>query len=161
MSDAAAHIRAVLDANRYMTLATADGGGRPWASPVFYATADHARFYWISAPDATHSRNLAVRPDVSIVVFDTTVEPGTGGGVYMSATAEEVPDDDLEEGLSVYPGPTARGGRPVVVEDVTPPSPYRLYCARVSEHSVLCPREPGRPCGEHGLLHDHRTVVRL
>jgi Pyridoxamine 5'-phosphate oxidase len=30
----AAVAREIIDANRYMTLATADGDGRPWAAPV-------------------------------------------------------------------------------------------------------------------------------
>jgi hypothetical protein len=29
--------RAILDANRYMTLGTADAAGHPWVSPVFFA----------------------------------------------------------------------------------------------------------------------------
>ena len=29
--------RAIIDANRYMVLGTADEGGRPWVSPVYYA----------------------------------------------------------------------------------------------------------------------------
>jgi nitroimidazol reductase NimA-like FMN-containing flavoprotein (pyridoxamine 5'-phosphate oxidase superfamily) len=28
----------IIDANRYLTLATADGDGRPWAAPVWYAS---------------------------------------------------------------------------------------------------------------------------
>jgi predicted pyridoxine 5'-phosphate oxidase superfamily flavin-nucleotide-binding protein len=30
--DLAAHARAIIDANRYLTLGTADGDGRPWTS---------------------------------------------------------------------------------------------------------------------------------
>jgi hypothetical protein len=29
--------RAVIDASLYMVLATADGTGRPWSSPVYFA----------------------------------------------------------------------------------------------------------------------------
>jgi nitroimidazol reductase NimA-like FMN-containing flavoprotein (pyridoxamine 5'-phosphate oxidase superfamily) len=32
--------REILAANRFMTLATADAGGTPWASPVWFATED-------------------------------------------------------------------------------------------------------------------------
>ncbi len=59
--DLAAIARTIIDANQYMTLATADVQGQPWASPVFYATADYTDFYWISAPETTHSENLAQR----------------------------------------------------------------------------------------------------
>lgn len=35
--DFAAEGRAIIDANLYMTLGTADRAGRPWVSPVYYA----------------------------------------------------------------------------------------------------------------------------
>jgi hypothetical protein len=44
--------------------------------------------YWVSYPGARHSQNIAVRPQIAMVVFDRTVPAGTGQGVYMSATAE-------------------------------------------------------------------------
>jgi pyridoxamine 5'-phosphate oxidase-like protein len=34
------------------------------------------------------------------------------------------------------------------------------YRARVSQHSVLCPRSAG-PCADHGRAFDHRTPVTL
>jgi GNAT superfamily N-acetyltransferase len=37
--------RGLIDANAYMTLATADADGRPWASPVWFAHHDYTRFY--------------------------------------------------------------------------------------------------------------------
>ena len=76
--DPATVARGIIDANRYMTLATADGDGRPWASPVWYAHQGYTDLYWVSRPEARHSRNLAVRPEVSIVIFDSTVPEGTG-----------------------------------------------------------------------------------
>ena len=36
--DNAATVRAIIDANRYMTLSTADASGLPWVSPVWFAT---------------------------------------------------------------------------------------------------------------------------
>jgi hypothetical protein len=154
-------VRAIVGANLYMVLGTADAGGRPWTSPVFYATRDALDFYWISAPEATHSRNLAARPQVSIVVFDSTAPAGSGQAVYMAATAGQVAEGDLAAGLEVYPGPAARGGRPMRSEQLLAPAAYRLYRASVTEHSILCPREAGEPCAEHGRSFDHRTVVTL
>jgi nitroimidazol reductase NimA-like FMN-containing flavoprotein (pyridoxamine 5'-phosphate oxidase superfamily) len=152
--------RAIVDANRYMTLATADSDGRPWACPVFYAAADYSEFYWISALGATHSRNLAQRPQISIVIFDSGVPEGTGQAVYMSATAEQVPADELVRGLAVYPGPAEPGWPPLTLAQLQAPAPHRLYRATVFEHSILCPRGQG-PCAPHGLAFDHRVPVRL
>ena len=37
--DLAAHARAIIDANLYLTLGTTDADGRPWTSPVYFAPA--------------------------------------------------------------------------------------------------------------------------
>ena len=99
--DLTALARAILDDNVYMTLGTADADGRPWVSPVYYAHERYADLYWFSSPASAHSRNLAVRPELAIVVFDSTVPPGTGQAVYMSAVAEQVAEDEIERGLDV------------------------------------------------------------
>jgi Pyridoxamine 5'-phosphate oxidase len=156
-----AHARELIDANLYMTLGTVDTNGNPWVTPVFYATADYASFYWVSQTDAVHSRNLASRPQSSIVIFDSTVPAETGRAVYMTATAGELADSDLDLGLQIYPGPAVRGGSAVTRAEVRPPEPNRLYRAAVSACSVLCPREPGRPCLLHGIAVDHRTGISL
>ena len=155
--DLGAVARAIIDTNLYMTLGTADADGRPWVSPVFFAPAGYHELYWISSPEVTHSRNLAVRPRVSIVIFDSRAPAGEGQAVYMSAVAEGLSGADLDRGLGAYPGPE-RGGRVMTAEQLMPPAPYRLYRARVSEHSILCPREAG-PCELHGRAYDHRTPV--
>jgi hypothetical protein len=156
-------VRNVIDANVYMVLGTADRVGRPWVSPVFYAADAYHDFYWISSPQVIHSRNLAVRPEVGIVVFDSRSPVGAGGAraVYMAGTATEVPVDDLDRTLAIYPGPAERGGRHLAPTDLGQSAAYRLYCATATEHSVVCPRPPGTPCAEHGLDYDHRTQVRL
>jgi hypothetical protein len=158
--DLGAVARAIIDDNLYMTLATVDHAGAPWASPVFYAAGRYTEFYWISAPEAMHSQNLAQRPDVSIVIFDSRVPAGTGQAVYMSATAEQLTGVDIERGLEIYPGDPERGGRPVAPEQVRAPAASRLYRATVSLHSILCPSD-ARPCPLHGTVADHRTQVSL
>jgi hypothetical protein len=133
--------RAILDANLYMTLGTADAAGRPWASPVFFAADRYRDFYWISSPEATHSRNLAVRPELSIVVFDSQTPVGTGQAVYMAATAAGLAGADLDRGLEVYPGQRGlgAGARSMTAEELLAPAPYRLYRATVTHHWVLDP----------------------
>ena len=70
--DIEADAHAIIDANAYMTLGTADAGGLPWVTPVWFAPEGDRRFYWVSDPDARHSRNLADRPQLSIAIFDST-----------------------------------------------------------------------------------------
>jgi pyridoxine/pyridoxamine 5'-phosphate oxidase len=154
----AAHARAILDANLYLTLGTVDAAGRPWTAPVYFAAAGDREFLWVSATDARHSRHLAERPQVSMVVFDSTVAPYHGRAVYAVGEAGELSGRDLDRALPAYP---RRGGRAssVTRDDVTAPAPYRLYRATVSDLWVLCPREPRQPCPLHGLGTDHRTRV--
>jgi nitroimidazol reductase NimA-like FMN-containing flavoprotein (pyridoxamine 5'-phosphate oxidase superfamily) len=75
--DLAAFARAIIESNLYMTLGTADDAGRPWVSPVYYAPAGYGEFFWVSSPEAKHSLNLAGRPEVSIVIFDSGASIGT------------------------------------------------------------------------------------
>ena len=143
--------RAIIDGNRYMVLGTADEGGRPWVSPVYYAPSGYSELYWVSSPEAHHSRNLAARPDLSIVVFDSQAPVGEGQGVYMSAVAEQLTGADLERGIEIFSRVSvSHGAKEWRVEDVQLPAALRLYRAHVSEHWVLDPQR--RP--------DQRTRVR-
>lgn len=118
-----------------MTLATADASGLPWASPVWYAAASYRDLLWVSSPEARHSRNIAQRPQLAIVIFDSH-EPGDWKSVYMSAVAEEVAD--VEEGIEIYSRRSVAQGLPAWARtDVVPPARHRLYRATVGEHFVL------------------------
>lgn len=156
----AAHAQDLLEVNRYLTLSTVDAQGLPWTTPVYFASAGLRQYYWISVTDARHSLNLTERPKVSLVVFDSTVEPYHGRALYAVATARQVADSDLDAALDVYPGPD-RGAAPTSRADVTGSSPYRLYQATASDLWVLCPREPRQPCRLHGLAKDHRARIDI
>jgi nitroimidazol reductase NimA-like FMN-containing flavoprotein (pyridoxamine 5'-phosphate oxidase superfamily) len=138
MDERSARARRILEGNRFMTLATADRDGRPWASPVWFATADNRDFFWVSSPDARHSRNIAERPEVGIVVFDSTQTPGDGLAVYLSARAELVPEGDLDHAVSVFSEVSAQQGLAAWPrERVVPPARHRIYRASATEHFVL------------------------
>ena len=42
---AAQTVRDIIEASRYLVLATADAAGRPWSSPVYFAHIDLAEFF--------------------------------------------------------------------------------------------------------------------
>jgi nitroimidazol reductase NimA-like FMN-containing flavoprotein (pyridoxamine 5'-phosphate oxidase superfamily) len=141
----------IIDANLYMVLATADEDGNPWVSPVYYAPSGYRDFFWVSRPEARHSRNLSARAGrrIAIVIFDSSVPISTGEAVYMSAVARELSEDETAEGLDVFSGRSlAHGGRAWTTADVRPPAHLRLYRASASEHYVLDE-------------HDHRLPVTL
>ncbi len=137
-NDPTATAKAIIDANLYMVLGTADEGGHPWVSPVYYAPVDYHEFLWVSRPETLHSRNLVARPQASIVIFDSSVPIGTGQGVYMAATAEEVTGDARVAAIDVFSRRAlAHGGREWTLEDVEPPAEIRLYRATVAAHYIL------------------------
>jgi nitroimidazol reductase NimA-like FMN-containing flavoprotein (pyridoxamine 5'-phosphate oxidase superfamily) len=80
-SDLAAAAREIVESNLYVTLATADAEGRPWASPVWFAHEGYRDFLWVSRPGARHSRNLAARPELALVIFDSTAAEGDAAAV--------------------------------------------------------------------------------
>ena len=132
--------RVIVDTNLYMTLATADAAGRPWVSPVWYAASGYAEFYWVSSPEARHSRNIAAHPEVAVVIFDSRAPIGTGQAVYVRAVAEELAGADLDRGIDVFSRASVAGGAGAWgLEEVRAPAPYRLYRATASEHWVLDP----------------------
>jgi nitroimidazol reductase NimA-like FMN-containing flavoprotein (pyridoxamine 5'-phosphate oxidase superfamily) len=130
--------REIVDANRYMTLATADEAGLPWASPVWYAHSGYQDFLWVSKPEARHSRNLSARPELAIVIFDSRVVPGAAVAVYMAAEAEQLEGEELEGGIEIFSSRSEAQGLPRWgPEDVRPPARHRLYRATASDRFVL------------------------
>ena len=141
-ADPSDHFRSVIDANLYMTIATADEAGSPWASPVYFAHTGYREFIWVSKPGARHSQNIAVRPHVGIAVFDSHAPINTGGGVYVEATAEQLLGDDCLAALEVFSARSVEhGSGPFALEDVEPPATLRIYRATASERWVLDDRD--------------------
>lgn len=137
---------AIVRANQYVTLGTADAGGVPWATPVWFATADCREFFWVSSPNARHSRNLAARPQLALAIFDSHQKPGTGRGVYVAAVAEAVPERDLDAGLAVFSSASRRSGMSAWTRsDVQPPARHLLYRATAAKHFVLSSRDERIP----------------
>jgi nitroimidazol reductase NimA-like FMN-containing flavoprotein (pyridoxamine 5'-phosphate oxidase superfamily) len=136
--------RAIIDASLYLVLATADSTGRPWSSPVYFAHDGYAEFLWVSAPDAAHSRNIAARPQIGIVIFDSHAPIGTGQGVYMSAVAAQAGGDDLMRGIETFSRRSlAHGGAEWTVKHVQAESGLRLYRATAESYWILA--KDGRP----------------
>jgi len=142
----AAVARQIVDANTYMAIGSADASGLPWVSPVWFAPAGYREFFWVSKPEARHSRNIAARPQVSIVIFDSTVAPGSGEAVYMAAFAEQLAGTDVDRGLAAFSVRNkAQGLREWTVADVAGVARHRLYRATVSEWFILGPRDERVP----------------
>ena len=88
--------RDVIATNRYVVLGTVHPDGHPRVSPVYFNHHEHRAFYWVSSPDSQHSHNLAADPRMNAVVFDSSTPPAENRAVYLTGTAAEVPEADLE-----------------------------------------------------------------
>ena len=155
MADLAELARSTLASNRFMVLGTVDSSGRPRVSPVWFSLVDHHDLYWLSSPDAHHSRNIEERPEVSIVVFDSKADPHTGQAVYLEATAARVPESELGQAcVEAFEG---------VDEELTftpetlQNEPFVLYRARVTAAEI---HVRGRDFGD-GSGSDQRVPVAL
>jgi nitroimidazol reductase NimA-like FMN-containing flavoprotein (pyridoxamine 5'-phosphate oxidase superfamily) len=130
--------RTVIDANSYLALGTADETGRPWVSPVWFATEDYRHFHWVSSPEARHSRNIEARPEVAIAIYDSSVPVGGAQAVYISGQAEELTGAETERGIELFSRISEAGGaRRWTLDEVRDPAPLRLYRATATEHFVL------------------------
>jgi nitroimidazol reductase NimA-like FMN-containing flavoprotein (pyridoxamine 5'-phosphate oxidase superfamily) len=155
--DLAEMARRVVDTNHYMTLGTSDPDGRPRVSPVYFTQVGYRAFYWVSSPTAHHSVNVAARPAVAVVIYDSTAAVGEGRAVYLEADAAQVPDAELPARCAEAFARVRMGGRAFTAEELSGDAPWRLYVARTTRHEVHIPgRHP-----IYGTGTDRRLAVAL
>jgi len=142
-SDLGERARQIIDANRYMTLGTTEPDHRPRVSPVYFTHVDYRDFYWVSSPTARHSANIADRPAVAVVIFDSTAAVGEGRAVYVSAHASVIPDDELPQRCDeafANVGPDSRRFEP---HELSGDADLRLFRASATSHELHIPgRDP-------------------
>lgn len=160
-SDLAKTARRIIDANSYMTLGTADADGRPWATPVWFAPDGYTDFIWVSRPGTRHSSNIAARPDVGIVIFDSTVPVGEAEAVYVEASAEQVPAAEVESAIATFSATLeADGGSPWKAADVVGSAGFRLYRARASAHYLLDAKDSRVPVDPNSTWQEHPPTAK-
>lgn len=148
--------RQVIDGNTYLVLGTTEPDNRPRVSPVYFGHAEYRRFYWISSPAAHHSVNVAERPAVAIVIYDSTALVGEGRAVYIDATAEIVPDEELPQACAEAFATPKAGARAYHPDELNSAADFRLYRALATRHEIHVPgRDPA-----YGTGIDARRPVR-
>ncbi len=128
--------RELIDTNRYLVLGTIDPDGRPRVSPVYFAPAGYHVVYWISSPDTHHSRNIEERPDVNMVIFDSTAPIGSAQAVYLTGRAARIPDHELDQHVEVACRARFPEQQPFPAAELRPPEAFRLYRAEILVHEV-------------------------
>jgi hypothetical protein len=127
---------------------------------MMYAADYQDNFYWVSAAEAVHSRNIELNPRIALVVFDSIPEYGKAQALYCKARAGSLTGDALSAGCETfykmrYPDPAQRKEKGRGPEDFSGDSPRRMYRATIEEYSVLHPDK--HPI--YGTLIDHRVVI--
>ena len=86
-----AEVGLFLGTSRTAALATVDERGQPHAANVQYCTDEALRMYWVSSPDAEHSRHVARtgRAAVAVYAHDDRVEQIHGVQLHGSVEAVE------------------------------------------------------------------------
>ena len=151
----AALARQVIDANRYLVLATADQHGVPWVSPVWYAHAGYGEFLWVrSAGQALAQHRGPAAGEHRDLRFERAGQRVPA--VYLCGTACVVTGSGLERSIELYSRRSQEQGLPEwTLADVRAPARPRLYRAVAAEQFVLQagrrrpdPGQCGITCGE-------------
>lgn len=130
--------RKIIADNNYMTLATCTQKGEPWAAVVFYVYDKDYNFYFLSAIDSRHAKNIEKNPKVSAVMFDSSAPIGTSDEVQIEGNAEEVDEDtkNIKEVVDIYcarlfPNSSVPAEERYHAEAYTKPSEFRFYKIRI------------------------------
>lgn len=75
---------------KYITIASVSADGQPWNTPVYSAFDKDLGFYWFSDKNSQHSQNVRSNNKVLLVIYNSTVPEGTGEGVYLQCTVQEL-----------------------------------------------------------------------
>ncbi len=122
-----ANARRIIANNLYCTVSTCSVDGFPWASPVFFAYDNSLNIYWSSAIASKHSQNIySNNGRVAVVIFNSSVNEGTGEGLYFYGVASELNQDHAETAFNLL---KLRASKPTsrTVEDYLGDSPRRIY----------------------------------
>lgn len=85
----------ILDSNHYMTLATVDADGNPWASPLTYVFDGEKYLYFISSNHSAHILNIAKNSRVSFAIFDSLQTVGNAFGVQGYGVVDRILPTDI------------------------------------------------------------------
>lgn len=87
--------KAIIDSNRFMTVATITDNNEPWNSPLaFYHFDNDYTLYWASWTNNQHSKNIRANGKAFIVIYDSKpVDGKVADGVYIQAAASEITNE--------------------------------------------------------------------
>lgn len=90
-------VRAFLETQSTLALATVDEAGNPQAAPLFYISDDDLNLYWLSSPTSRHSLNLAANKQVAATIYPAIREWTAIRGLQIEGEAGIVRDSAHRE----------------------------------------------------------------
>lgn len=90
-------IRAFLETQSTLALATVNDEGLPQLAPLFFVADDQLNLYWLSAAQSRHSVNLTAHQKVSATVYPSVWQWNDIVGVQIEGEAEAISDDRMRE----------------------------------------------------------------
>lgn len=98
-----ASVERILNATALCSMATRSEAGTVDINTVFFAAGPDLLLYFLSHPNAAHSRNLTHVPAMALTVFDSHQEWGRPHtGLQLFGTGESVASTRLEDARAVY-----------------------------------------------------------
>lgn len=92
--DLSKRAREIIEKIKYVTIASITEDGLPWNSPLFSAYDEEFNFYWGTHKDSQKAKNIRANNNVFLAIYDSTVPPGTGEGVFVRAKVHQITDPD-------------------------------------------------------------------
>jgi nitroimidazol reductase NimA-like FMN-containing flavoprotein (pyridoxamine 5'-phosphate oxidase superfamily) len=137
-----AQAQQILRTERFLTLATVDRSGFPWASPLLYGYDAGLTLYWSSAIASRHSINLdETQGRCAVTMFDSHASPGKIAGLFLTGTGELVPENQVAQALEhLFARMDQRPNR--TAADYLGKSPRRFYQFQPSEIWITGDRVP-------------------
>lgn len=90
-------IRAFLDTQSTMALATTSPDGQPQVAPIFYVADERLHLFWLSSPNSRHSTNLVLRSKVAATVYPSVWQWNDIVGLQIEGEARPIGDERIRE----------------------------------------------------------------
>lgn len=94
-------VRAFLETQSTLALATVNSDGQPQVAPIFYVSDDRMNLYWLSSPKSRHSLNLVRNPKVAATVYPSVWHWNDIVGLQLEGEARPVGDERIREQILI------------------------------------------------------------
>lgn len=130
--------KSIIERNKYMTIATSSKDANPWAAAVFYAYDDEFNFYFVSAIDSLHAKNINENPQVCLEIYDSKQPIGASDQVQIIGKVELVQKEQANKVIALYHERLFKlSGIPATkdysVGDYSEPSEFRIFKVNVTK----------------------------